>query len=237
VRLGWFADEALLACVLIESKVTADFQPGQAEAYRDEVAALREQLGGHAACAVLIAPSAKMRALEGTAHFQAQITIEDMIEALRARRIGGVADTELDARLSVRIELLEALAGKRAVSEWQPVTVESKRDFAISYAELAKLIVPNLSVKPSSDGPKAITRFFEGLSTPSYFPCGVALKHEFGDGKGTKYANLQFSGQAEKYEQLDVELLGLLCQRPSALDGGMEEFPSGANRADAIKWA
>lgn len=205
VRLGWFADEALLACVLIESKVTADFQPGQAEAYRDEVTALRIQLGEKSACAVLVAPSARMRALEGAANFQAQITIEDMIEALRARRVSGVPDVELDARLAVRIDLLEALAGKRTVSDWQPVTVESKRDFAISYTELAKLVVPNLSVRPSSDGPKAITRFFDGLLLPSRFPCSVTLKHEFGDGRGMKYANLQFSGQADKYDQLHVQ--------------------------------
>jgi hypothetical protein len=206
VRLGWFDGDTLLACVLIESKVTADFQPGQAEAYRDEVAALRGQLGGpHTACAVLIAPGAKMRALEGAAHFQAQIAIEDMMDALRARRIEGLPEPELDARLAVRIELLEALAGKRAASEWQPITVESKRDFAIRYAELARLIVPDLTVKPSSDGPDAITRLFEGLSTPSNFPRRVALRHELGDCAGMKYANLQFKHQAKGYEQLRAQ--------------------------------
>lgn len=202
VRIGWFNGAALRACVLIESKVTADFQPGQAESYGQEVAALRTELGANCACAVLIAPQAKMTSLRGASLFQAQITVEEMIEALVQRRIGGVGDPELDSRLAVRIELLEALAGKRPTAEWQPVTVESKRDFANAYAEVAKLVVPNLSVRPSSDGAKAITRFFDGVNASPNFPCSVNLKHEFGDGHGTKYANLQFGGQAGKYEQL-----------------------------------
>lgn len=219
VRLGWFAGDTLLACVLIESKVTADFQPGQAEAYRDEVMALRSQLGAQSACAVLVAPASRMRALEGAFHFQAQVVIEDIIEVLRARRIGGVPDVEIDARLVVRIELLEAMAGKRAISEWEPVTVEAKRDFALAYAGLAGLVVPNLTVKPSSDGPKATTRFFDGLRVPKSFPCSVVLKHEFGDGKGMKYANLQFNGQADKIEQMEA--------RPSFSQNGLYPIASG----------
>ena len=219
VRLGWFNGENLRACVLIESKVTADFQPGQAEAYAQEVMALRAELGTNHACAVLIAPQAKMKTLQGASQFQARITIEELVDALTQRRLYGLADGELDARLAVRIELLEALAGKRLSTGWLPVTVESKRDFAKAYTELAKLVVPNLNVRPSSDGPKAITRFFDGINIPAQFPCPVNLKHEFGDGNGTKYANLQFSGQAGKYEQLRA--------RSALFTGGLYPIASG----------
>ena len=82
-----------------------------------------------------------MKTLQGASHFQARITIEELVDALTQRRLGGLADAELDARLAVRIELLEALAGKQLSTGWLPVTVESKRDFAKAYAELAKLVV------------------------------------------------------------------------------------------------
>ena len=202
VRIGWFKGDKLLACALIESKVTAGFQPGQAKAYRDEVKKLRSELGAGSACAVLVAPAAKLLAPDGVEHFQATISIEEMTEELRRRRTEGLASAELDARLAVRIELLRALVGKRAGSDWQPATLPSKRDFANAYAELARVMVPGLSVRPSSDGPKAITRFFDGLPLPDGFPCRVALKHEFGNGAGTKYANLQFASAAGQLDAL-----------------------------------
>lgn len=202
VELGWFdAAETLVACVLIESKVTADFQPGQAEAYGAEARRLRQELGDSQACCVLIAPAARLAALQGVGHFDASISLEAIIETLRERRIGGVGP-EIDHRLAVRINLLEALIGRRSVSSWTPATVAQKRDFAEAYAELARLVAPALSVRASSDGPKALTRFFDGLNKPADFPCAVALKHEFGNGVGRKYANLQFSGAGEGLDRL-----------------------------------
>ena len=139
VRLGWFNGENLRACVLIESKVTADFQPGQAEAYAQEVMALRAELGTNHACAVLIAPQAKMKTLPKAHHsFRRVSRLKKLVDALTQRRLYGLADGELDARLAVRIELLEALAGKRLSTGWLPVTVESKRDFAKAYTELCQ---------------------------------------------------------------------------------------------------
>jgi hypothetical protein len=203
VQIGWFdASNSLRGCVLIESKVTADFQPGQAEAYKGQVDRHLKLNGPKAACAVLIAPRQRLAGLQGKEHFDAAISLEEIIEALERRRSEGLADAELDARLMVRIDLLEALCGKRSVSDWTPVTLAEKRDFATAYADLAQSMLSHLRVRPSTDGPKAITRFFEGLSVSADFPCKVNLKHEFGQGVAVKYANLEFRGMAHRLNAL-----------------------------------
>jgi hypothetical protein len=203
VQIGWFDRwDALRGCVLIESKVTADFQPGQAEAYKAEADRHRSQHGARAACAVLVGPGQRLMSLQRRDHFDAAISLEEIIEVLERRRSDGTADEELDARLAVRIGLLEALCGKRNVAEWTPITIAEKRDFATAYADLAGEILPQLRVRPSTDGPKAITRFFEGIPVSTGFPCKVSLKHEFGQGVAVKYANLEFRGMAHRLEQL-----------------------------------
>jgi len=185
VQLGFFAEaEALIACVGIESKVTADFQPGQAPAYADETARLRRLLGERRACSVLIAPAMRLRSLVGTEHFDVALSIEAMTARLASRLDETGLDPKLHARLKVRIALLEALCGKRSGSAWTPVTLEVKRDFAQAYAALAAEMLPHLTVRPSSDGPRALTRFFDGLKRDADFPFPVALKHEYGPAQG-----------------------------------------------------
>jgi hypothetical protein len=200
VQLGFFAaDDDLIACVGIESKVTADFQGGQALAYANETARLRRLLGQRKACSVLVAPAARLRTIVGTEHFDSVLSIEAMSAHLARRLEDADLDPELRARLKVRIALLETLCGKRSGSAWTPATVEVKRDFADAYAALAAEMLPHLTVRPSSDGPRALTRFFDGLKRDAGFPFPVVLKHEYGSIQaGTKYVNLQFTGAADK---------------------------------------
>ena len=200
VRIGWF-DEAgdLKTCVLVESKVTADFQPGQAEAYSQEAAALRVRLGQDCARCLLVAPSARLAGLQHGGAFDVELSLEEIIEFLEARA-ANVPNEEIRRRLKVRVQLLEALCGKRVGAGWIVSTISEKRDFAEAYAELAGEILPELSVRPSTDGPKAKTRIFEGLDLrglPTF-----SLRHEFGDGSGTKYANIQFGGCADRVSEL-----------------------------------
>jgi hypothetical protein len=198
VRIGWFDPVgALRGCVLIESKVTADFQPGQAESYAAERAEHRTRMGLRSAASVLVAPQARLSALAHDGAFDATVSIEEIIATLDARLRADDLSAELSARLTVRIDLLESLCGKRSVSAWTPVTVEVKRDFAVAYAALAAEILPALRVRPSTDGPKAITRIFEGLDLGADLP-PATLRHEFGAGAPTKYANVQFRGSARR---------------------------------------
>lgn len=192
VQMGWFASSGdLLAVVLIESKVTADFQPGQAAAYVAETAAARAIYGASRAASVLVAPSARLSSLREGSGFDAAIAVEEIADVLARRRDDELSE-EIDARLAVRIQLLDALCGKRSSSTWIATTVPEKRDFAEAYAALARERLPGLRVRPSSDGHRAITRIFEGLlltglPTP-------ALRHEFGSGVAWRYVNAQFAG-------------------------------------------
>lgn len=180
VQIGWFEPDGTIAArVLIESKVTADLQEGQAAAYAAEVAAARAALGTRRAASVLVAPSARLGSLLEASTFDASVSIEAIADALEARRGDGLPE-EVDARLAVRIQLLEALCGKRASSTWIAKTVPEKRDFAQAYAALAAERLPALRVRPSTDGPKAITRIFEGFEAPGL--ATPALRHEFGNG-------------------------------------------------------
>lgn len=201
VQIGWFdAAGELRAVVLIESKVTANFQPGQVEAYVAELAAARVRLGSASAATILVAPESRLAGLAGAAAFDARVSIEGIIDRLEDRRRSDGLSPELDARLDMRIQLLEALCGKRAASGWIATTVPEKRDFADAYAALARERLPGLKVRPSTDGPKAITRIFEGLDLPE-LPT-PALRHEFGSGVAWKWANAQFAGLSGAVDRL-----------------------------------
>lgn len=203
VRLSFYDSAgAVRAEVLIENKVTADFQEGQAESYAAEVAKRRSELGADRVAAVLVAPAAHLSRLASKDHFDRTISVEAMAEAM-ADRAKGLKDDELQRRLLVKVELLEAIVGKKASNRWIPATIQEKRDFADRYERLAREIVPALSVRPSTDGPKAITRFFEGLNLPSQFPCRVSLKHEFGKNVAFKYVNLEFRGKVHAIDALN----------------------------------
>lgn len=196
VQMGWFdPHDSLVACVLIESKVTADFQEGQAQSYAAELAHCRALLGAKSACAVLVAPESRLLTLAGREAFDDCVPIEEIIGFLSSRIGHEPLPPELKLRLGARILLLEALCGKRAGGGWSPITLPEKRAFSELYAQLAAQIVPTMTVRASSDGPKAITKFFENVRVPSGFPV-VRIKHEFGSNVTTKYANIQFDGLA-----------------------------------------
>ncbi len=163
VVMDWLMpDGTPFASVLIENKVTDGLQDGQAESYGAEIAALRTRFGSRSAASILVVPRANSLS-RGDAHFDVTIAIEEIAERLRARLASPDMHPELRARLDVRIEMLDALCGKRQGSRWVPATLASRRTFADAYVEIARHIVPDLTVTASTDGPKATTRFFENF--------------------------------------------------------------------------
>lgn len=210
VEIGWFDREDIRACVLLESKVGSDFQQGQAEAYRQEVRAHRARLGPTASAAILVAPAARLAILAHNGAFDAEIAIEEMSEFLSGR-LHSISAGELARRLEARIELLDALAGKRAAGSWSGgETIEEKRQFAIAYEELAREILPDLRVRPSQNSERAVTVIFEDISVAGL--SGIKLRHEFGREQRWKYANLQFKGKVDRLE--DLKSSGLLDGTP-----------------------
>lgn len=209
VQMGWFEAGEVRARILIESKVTADFQPGQVEAYAAERDAARASLGHKRAASVLVAPAGRLQTLLNVSAFDACISIEDISEALEARRTADLP-SELGARLAVRVQLLEALCGKRASAGWIANAIPEKRDFAEAYELLAREKLPKLRVRPSTSGPKATTRIFEGLTLPG-LPI-PKLRHEFGNGVPWKWVNAQFPHLVGKLDALIAS--GLLDGTP-----------------------
>jgi hypothetical protein len=124
------------------------------------------------------------------------VSIEEIIDFLQVRIENETLPPELIRRLEARIGLLDALCGKRTGAAWSPITLPEKRAFSELYAQLATELIPTLTVRASTDGPKAITKFFDGAKLPEDFPA-VRIKHEFGSKVATKYANIQFDGHAE----------------------------------------
>jgi hypothetical protein len=182
--------------LLIENKVGDGFQEGQPESYATEVARLRALRGPLAAAAILLAPRTNV-AVARHPCFNGYITLEEVADHLRSR-LGhlGLAG-ELRTRLAVRIELLDTLCVKRTASRWIATPVAAVADFAALYESLAREVVADLRVRPTTAGSNARTRFFDGfLLQKGFFPVTVQLKHEFGDGIGVKYANLEFDGAA-----------------------------------------
>ncbi len=197
VRIGWFCDEnQLKAAILIENKVGSGFQEGQAAAYAAEAEALRAELGAYVVATILVAPRAQFSSLVHDSHFDGEIAIEDIISTLGERLRNPELELEIIARLTARIELLEAICGRRSENAWTPITIEAKRNFAKAYAELALEVLPALPVRPSTDGPKALTRIFGPVTLGPDLP-PVIIRHEFGSGALTRYVNAQFAGQAE----------------------------------------
>ena len=183
-------DKALVAAVLIESKVADGFRPGQAEAYSHEVAARRKKLGANRAASVLAAPL--FNPLNKTEHFDAFIAIDHMASFLK-RRYEKMREGELRDRLVIRIDLLEALAGKRPSSVWigQPVT--EKVQLAALYDRLVQRRLTGDRINPTSAARRSKDRFFDDFPNASRFDGDVRLKHRIYDGSAClEFRNCHF---------------------------------------------
>jgi hypothetical protein len=196
VAYGNHADDP--PSLLVENKVGDGFQDGQPESYAAEVARLRAVHGPLGAAAILVAPRSNT-AVAGNACFDGHVDVEEIAEHVRGRLADDAVVGELRARLAVRVELLDALCGKRTNSRWTAAPVEAVAEFAVLYENLARQVLPGLRVRPTTGGANARTRFFDGFPwQKGFFPMPVQLKHELGDGVGDKYANLEFAGAAER---------------------------------------
>jgi hypothetical protein len=202
------------AILLIENKVTADFQPGQAESYRAEATALRAEYGEQNAISILVAP-AHYKARTDVKNFDAFISIED-IEAALSRSRSTPTLEEAERRQQIKLAIIRQLMGRRAPrgatrglprgGEWEPVAVSKKRVFSSKYSDLVKQLAPGFEVSPSSEGPNARTKIFSSFPGKNDTVLDVRLRHEFGrpDLEETKYVNLQISDAAARLPDLEA---------------------------------
>lgn len=209
VEMCWLIGDDKQASVIFESKVDDNFGVGQAEAYRVEVQAKLSEMGPKRAASVLVAPARKMAVLQHDGAFAANVAIEEIITFLEDR-LEELEEGELSRRLAVRIELLQALVGKRNSGSWVTQTIPEKKLFGSHYDKLAPEFLPGLSVNPSSHGPKVFTRSFSGMNIPE-LP-DMTLRHEYGNNKVWKYTNVQFSDRADYVDRMSAS--GLLEGTP-----------------------
>ncbi|WP_395452489.1 hypothetical protein ACHMW5_04155 [Azospirillum melinis] len=132
---------SLRARLLIENKITDDFQNGQAESYRVEVAALRGRLGTGNAAAILVGPE-HYRHKSGAECFDAFVSLDAVLAVFRERltELGATGLMEMGRRVEVKLDLLERLAGKKssAGDVWQAPPVPAKREFSARYKEFMR---------------------------------------------------------------------------------------------------
>lgn len=226
---------ALRARLLIENKITDDFQDGQAESYRVEVAALRERLGAASAAAVLVGPE-HYRHKAGVECFDAFVPLDTVLAVFRERLADLDPDgaVEMRRRIEVKLDLLERLAGKKtsAGDAWQAPPVPAKREFSGRYKEFMRdRLGPGYTVSESTDRPGAISKLYSTFPLKKAFPFKPAptLRHEFGTvpKEGVKYVNIQFPGK--------VHLLEAVRNAPGLLPADGSIYAAKATGALAIR--
>ncbi|MBR0798716.1 hypothetical protein JQ615_25330 [Bradyrhizobium jicamae] len=180
LRLAYYSrDDDLVAAVLIESKVADGFQTNQAEDYLREVTAWREAVGTRQVASVLVGPS-KNKLIGKGPHFDAFVSVDEMAAFLKMRKHRMRAG-ELRERLTIRISLLEALAGKTS-EQWNPQPVAARVSLADVYDRLVQTQLSGFQVNRTSAGKSADDRFYGEFPGSNQFRGDVRLKHRIYEG-------------------------------------------------------
>lgn len=178
------------ACLLIENKINALFQPQQAERYRS--GGQDYQNKGKCGCfqTILVAPEryfSSDTALEG---FDARVTYEEIKDWFTHQSWMG-------ARQRYKVALLTAAIEKGVVG-YQPIGDDSVTSFWYQYWQLSQAKTPALRMKEPVLKP-AGAGFV--LFKPSSLPSGVDLIHKLPHGN----VDLQFSGMGHQLDQLQEQ--------------------------------
>ena len=191
VLLGYYDEEGQLrAALLIECKVSDGFQPGQVEAYIQELAAWRAELGSNRVATVLVAPERNSKLDSKRTSFSSFISVDDMADALRYRAEQCAAG-ELKERLLIRGDLLDALAGRRPSRQWDPQPIPERVELSELYDQVVRERLPGYEVTPTSAGRRADDRFFAEFPSRKLFNGRVILKHRLNEG----FVCLQFGSR------------------------------------------
>lgn len=208
------SEDRCRACLLIENKVSADFQRGQAESYGQEISAMKTELGDRNATAILVAP-ARYHARREVAYFDAFVSIED-IESQLSNPRDVPTPSEIERRQQIKLGLLRQLLGRGSLGRtrpgsvrgdgWEPVVVSKKRIFSSRYSDLLEEHAPGFEVSQSSEGPNARTKIFYAFPGKNDGHLDIRLRHEFGrpELEPTKYVNLQVTGMAHRLRDLEA---------------------------------
>lgn len=176
--------------LLIENKVSAGFQPAQAERYRLRGSSYVERGQCARFSTLLLAPSRYLGNGGGTKGFDAVLTYEQLIEWFDASSLG--------ARATFKAMMLRS-AIDRAVLGYQPQADASVTDFWRGYWRLSLDAAPELEMKEPAGKP-ARSGFI--AFNPAGLPSRSNLVHKCNHG----YVDLQLRGLAGKANQVTRSL-------------------------------
>lgn len=174
------------ARLLIENKVSAGFQPDQAERYRRRGSNYIETHQCAMFATLLLAPARYLGSGEGTKGFDAVLTYEQLIEWFDAANLGERAAFK---------KLMLRSAIDRAVLGYQPQADTTVTDFWRGYWRISLDAAPALEMKEPAGKP-ARSGFI--AFSPSGLPVRSSLVHKCNHG----YVDLQLRGLADVVNQL-----------------------------------
>lgn len=173
--------------LLIENKITAGFQPRQAERYQERGRAYQDQGLCERYLTVLVAPRAYLGDTANRHGFHATVSYEDLLSWF----------AELDAlgpRSTYKVALLNSAISKARYG-YQPVEDAPVTDFWHSYWQLSVEVAPELEMrKPISKPSRAGFIYFR----PSTLSPGVAVVHKLRRG----FLDLQFAGFGRQLSEI-----------------------------------
>jgi hypothetical protein len=178
-------DHGWLTKVLIENKIDAILQPGQAERYAERAAGYLSSATCQQVMTVLISPKAYTGTLAG---FDQRVTYEAIQEWLEG-------NLEEDGRGPYKLFLLRA-ALDRGTAGWTLVPDETATEFWRRYWKLASKVAPELRMR--RPGAKPATSGFIYFK-PAGLPRGVDLIHKAPYG----HVDLQLRGKAEIADEFE----------------------------------
>lgn len=173
--------------LLIENKISAQFQPGQAKRYQARASILKASEGFASATTILAAPERYLGDGGDAKGFDSSITYEQIVEWFQDGE-------KLGSRENYKIYMLEG-AIEKAVRGYQLEEDASVTNFWWHYWRLSLAVAPELEMPEPVGKPSSST--FAHFN-PNNLPSGVRLVHKMTHGN----LDIQFSSMGESLDVL-----------------------------------
>ena len=179
--------------VMIENKVTAGFQPKQAERYQSRGANYMNRGDCDQTLTVITAPQSYFGRSDSCKGFDGRVTYETVLDWFRRA-------SDLTARKYYKLAVLQAAIDKSGLG-YQPVEDALATKFWRDYWELVRALAPELRM--AEPGVKTAGSTFIGFK-PAGLPIGADIVHKLTGtgGSATGFVDLQFPGMGEHVLEL-----------------------------------
>jgi len=187
LRIFFELEKSRKILFLIENKLTASFQPNQADRYQQRGISYCKNARCDEFYSVLIAPARYFGDQISLRGFDRKLSYEQLVDWFSRRG-------HRDARARYKVLFLKA-ASEKATLGYQPVADQPVTTFWRNYWFTAERIAPRLLMP--EPGPKPARAGFVRFR-PAVLPRGIELIHKLRHG----FVDLQFNGKAASLERL-----------------------------------